>query len=82
MWAGVEGVLQACLDGAFGGSGEIIGQQSRGADFIIQGGEKCAEGMDFSKWFCTRDTDDFFNEIEEYCEEVEQVCVISRANSG
>lgn len=79
MWAGVEGVLRACLDGAFGGLG---GQQSRGADFIIHDGEKCAGGKEFFKRFCTRDTDDFFNEIEEYCEEVEQECVISRANSG
>lgn len=79
VWAGVEGVLQACLDGAFGGLG---GQQSRGADFIIHEGEKCAGGNDFFKRFCTRDTDDYFNEIEEYCEEVEQECVISRTNSG
>ena len=82
MWAGVESVLQACLDGAFGGSGEIIGQQSRGAAFITQEGEKCAKGTEFFKRFCTRDTDDYFNEIEEYCEEVEQECVVCRANSG
>lgn len=82
MWAGVEGVLQACLDGAFGGSSrELIvgGQQSGGADFIQEGG-KCPEGIDFFKRLCTADTDDLFNEIEEYCEEVEQECVIARAN--
>lgn len=80
VWAGVEAVLQACLDGAFGGSKEI-GQQSKGADFVKEGG-KCPEGIDFFKRLCTSDTDDFFNEIEEYCEEVEQECVIARANLG
>lgn len=92
MWAGVEGVLQACLDGAFGRSsssskGEeelLIGQQQhcRGADFIQddEGRRKCPEGIDFLKRLCTGDTDDLFNEIEEYCEEVEQECVMARAN--
>ncbi len=83
MWAGVEGVLQACLDGAFGGSSrELIGQQqqSRGIDFIQKGGEKCPEGIDFLKRLCTGDTDDLFNEIEEYCEGVERECMMVRAN--
>lgn len=86
MWAGVERVLQACLDGAFGSSSrELIGQQqqqqqSRGADFIQKGGRKCPEAMDFLGRLCTGDTDDLFNEIEEYCEEVERECVMARAN--
>lgn len=82
MWAGVEGVLQACLDGAFSESSkELRGQQhNRGADFIQEGERKCPEGMDFLKRLCTGDTDDLFNEIEEYCEEVEQECVMARAN--
>lgn len=80
IWAGVEGVLLACLDGAFGGSSrEVMGQQGRGADFIQKGG-KCLEGIEFFKRLCTVDTDDLFNEIEEYCEEVEQECVIARSN--
>lgn len=82
MWAGVEGVLQACLDGAFGRSSrKFIGQhQSREPDFIQEGGRKCPEGIDFLKKLCTGDTDDLFNEIEEYYEEVEQECVMARAN--
>lgn len=77
--------MQACLDGAFDGDfrePRETGQQlSRGAGFIQKGG-KCLEGVDFFKRLCTRDTDDFFNEVEEYCEEMEQECVIARANLG
>lgn len=73
--------MQGCLDGAFGESREIGQQQNRGAGFIQEGG-KCPEGIDFFKRLCTRDTDDFFNEVEEYCEEVEQECVIAKANLG
>lgn len=80
-WAKIENLLNKCLCIASDGDADLA--KENGTHFMKNEVNNCACGFDFFKALCSNagnpDTAGFFNEIEAFCEKVEEECDLARA---
>lgn len=80
-WAKIENLLNKCL--LIASDGDVVLAKRNGAHFMKNEVKKCGCGFDFFKALCSNaahpDTAGFFNDIEAFCEQVEEECVLAKA---
>lgn len=80
VWARIEDLLNKCLLIASNGDADLA--KRNGAHFMKNEVNQCGCGFDFFKALCTNaaypDTAGFFNDIEAFCERIEEECSLAR----
>lgn len=80
-WTNIEELLKRCFLIASDGDADLA--KRNGIHFMRNEVNKCECGFDFFKALCSNaahpDTAGFFDDIEVFCEMIEEECVLARA---